>query len=55
MRDPAAVEGSDAVRQNAFRDAAVTMKRRLDLMPALPLPSLESLAIQRQVKDIGKA
>ena len=55
MPDPAAVEGSDVVRQNAFRDAAVTMKRRLDLMLALPLASLDSLAIQRQVKDIGKA
>jgi hypothetical protein len=29
--------------------------RRLDLMLALPLASLDSLAIQRQVKDIGKA
>ena len=55
MPDPAAVEGSEVVRQNAFRDAAVTMKRRLDLMLALPLASLDSLAIQRQVKDIGKA
>lgn len=55
MPDPAAVEGSDAVKQKAFRDAAVTMKRRLDLMMALPLPSLDAMAIHRRVTDIGSA
>lgn len=53
MPDPAAVEGSEEARRNAFHDAAVTMKRRLDLMLALPLASLDRLAIQKHVKDIG--
>ena len=53
MPDPAAAEGSDAVRQQAFRAAAVTMKRRLDLMLALPLASLATLAIEREIKSIG--
>jgi arsenate reductase len=53
MPDPAAVDGPDEVRAQAFRDAAVTMKRRLELMLALPLPSLDRLAIQREVKAIG--
>jgi arsenate reductase len=54
MPDPAAVQGSDEVRAQAFRDAGVTMKRRLELMLALPLQSLDQLSIQREVKDIGK-
>ena len=37
----------------AFRSAAVTMKRRLELMLALPLDRLDALAIHREVKDIG--
>ncbi len=55
MPDPAAVEGSDAIQRQAFKNAAVTMKRRLELMLALPLPILDRLAIQRQINDIGKA
>ena len=53
MPDPAAVEGTDADKEKAFRSAAITMKRRLDLMLALPLQSLDRLAIQRQIKNIG--
>jgi protein-tyrosine-phosphatase len=52
MPDPAAVEGSDAAKQ-AFRAAAVTMKRRLELMLSLPLQTLDTLAIHKEVKDIG--
>jgi arsenate reductase len=34
--------------------AAVTIKRRLELMLALPLQSLATLAIEREIKSIGK-
>jgi arsenate reductase len=54
MPDPAAVQGTDEVRQQAFRDAAVALKRRLELLMALPLRSLDAMAIHRQVKEIGK-
>ena len=53
LPDPAAVNGSQDEIELAFRDAAVTMKRRVDLMLALPLSTLDSMAIQRQVRDIG--
>jgi arsenate reductase len=53
MPDPAAVEGSEEVRAKAFLDAMVTMKRRIELMLALPLSNLDRMALQRQVKDIG--
>jgi arsenate reductase len=54
MPDPAAVQGTDEVRQQAFRDAAVALKRRLELLMALPLQSLDAMALHRQVKEIGK-
>lgn len=55
LPDPAAVEGSDDLKAKAFHDAAVTMKRRLDLMKSLPLNSLERMAIHREIGAIGKA
>jgi len=53
MPDPAAVEGNEAVRETAFLDTVIHMRRRIQLLLALPLPSLDRLAIQREVRDIG--
>lgn len=53
LPDPAAVEGSEAEVQQAFRDAAVAMKRRIDLMLALPLGTLDVMALRRELRDIG--
>jgi arsenate reductase len=53
MPDPAAVEGSDEAIRKAFRDTFITLKRRIELMLALPMASLDSLALHREVKDIG--
>jgi arsenate reductase len=54
MPDPAAVDGSDEVQARAFRDAAVTLKRRIELLTALPMAALDRLAIQKRVRDIGQ-
>ncbi len=54
LPDPAAVEGSDEDKARAFMATAVTLKRRIELMLALPIDSLDSLAIQRELKQIGK-
>jgi arsenate reductase len=53
MPDPAAVEGSDEAIRKAFRDTFITIKRRIQLMLALPMASLDKMAIQRELKDIG--
>jgi arsenate reductase (thioredoxin) len=52
--DPAAVRGSEEEKRVAFRDAAVTLKRRIDLMLALPLSKLDVTAIKRELRDIGE-
>ena len=54
LPDPAAVEGSNEVKQQAFRDAAVTISRRIELMLALPLSGLEEMSIQKHLSDIGQ-
>jgi len=51
--DPAAVAGSDEQIQRAFREAFVTLDRRIGLFLNLPLASLDQLAIKREVDRIG--
>lgn len=53
VSDPAAFDGTDAEKAHVFWDAAVILKRRIELMLALPLRSLDKLALQLEIKDIG--
>ncbi|MBA3595949.1 MAG: arsenate reductase ArsC [Methylibium sp.] len=53
VRDPAAFEGSDAEKAKVFMETAVTLKRRIELMLALPLDKLDTMAIRREVREIG--
>jgi len=52
--DPAAVEGSESEVERAFRRAFVMLDRRISLFLSLPLRSLDSLALQRQLDSIGR-
>ena len=52
--DPAAVQGSDEDKARAFMATAVTLKRRIELMLALPTERLDAMAIQHELKQIGK-
>jgi arsenate reductase (thioredoxin) len=54
VSDPAAVEGTPEEIERAFRDAFVTMERRINLFLSLPLASLDTLAIKKEVDRIGK-
>ena len=54
MPDPAAVRGSDEQMRQAFTDAAVHLKRRIDLLLALPAASLDRMSLQQAVRDIGQ-
>jgi arsenate reductase (thioredoxin) len=51
--DPSAAVGDDEQRAKAFWNVATMLKRRIDLMLALPLASLDRLAIQREIQEIG--
>ncbi len=53
VADPSACAGSDAEKAQAFWDTALILKRRIELMLALPLNTLEQAALQREVRAIG--
>ena len=53
MPDPAEVDGDEAAKRAAFRDAFLLLSRRIDLLLALPLESLERLALAARVQAIG--
>lgn len=52
--DPAKIDGSDAEKAAAFLDAFRMLKRRIDLLLALPLASLEKLALHEKLNAIGR-
>ena len=51
---PAAVEGSEAQRRQAFRDAYRQLETRIKLFAALPLDKLDRMAVKREVEQIGR-
>jgi arsenate reductase (thioredoxin) len=52
--DPASVVGSPEQIERAFRDAFITMGRRIDLFLSLPLEKLDALAVKKEVDRIGR-
>jgi arsenate reductase len=51
--DPAAVQGSSQQIERAFRDAFMTLDRRISLLLCLPLSTLGQLAIKKEIDRIG--
>lgn len=54
VADPAAVTGTPEQVERAFRDAFVTLGRRINLFLDLPLASLDTFAINKEVDRIGR-
>lgn len=52
--DPAAFQGSPEEIEKAFRDAFMILDRRINLFLCLPLASLDSLVIKKEIDRIGK-
>ena len=53
--DPAAVRATPADLERAFREAFSILERRISLFLSLPLASLDSLAIKKELDNIGRA
>ena len=54
VQDPAAVTGDDAARRAAFEDAFILLTRRIQLLTSLRLEALDQLAMEQQLRHIGK-
>lgn len=52
--DPAAAEGGERKIERAFLDAFLTLEARIKLYTALPITSLDKLALQERVDSIGR-
>ena len=52
--DPAAVTGTPEDIERAFRDAFMSLDRRISLFLCLPLASLDKLAIKKEIDRIGR-
>ncbi len=52
--DPASVAGAPEQIERAFRDAFVTMGRRIDLFLSLPMEKLDTLEVKKEVDQIGR-
>jgi len=54
VADPAHVEGDDAAKMQAFREAYLTLNERVKRFVELPIESLGTDQLKQQLKEIGK-
>jgi arsenate reductase len=52
--DPAAVVGTDEQKRAAFAQTLRQMQRRVQLFLSLPLDTLDRMAIENQMRNLGK-
>jgi arsenate reductase len=52
--DPAAVEGTDAQKWQAFKDAYTTLEARIKVFTSLPVRALDRIKLQESLNAIGK-
>jgi len=53
--DPAAVTGSAQEIDRAFREAFLLLRRRIELFLRLPLASIDRLALEQKLRQVGSA
>jgi arsenate reductase len=51
--DPAAVRGTPKEVKRAYRDAFMTLDRRISLFLCLPLATIGTMAIKQEIDKIG--
>jgi len=52
--DPAAVEGSELEKIQAFRDAFRVLEKRIQAFVNLPVPLLDKIKLKQEIDQIGK-
>lgn len=51
--DPAAVGGTEMDQTRAFREASRDLARRIDLFLNIPIQSIDKMALDKRVREIG--
>ena len=52
--DPAAVDGSEDLRRQAYLDAMLALRRRVELLLALPAEKLDGLVVAHSLREIAE-
>lgn len=52
--DPAAVGGDDDDKRHAFKEAFITLRRRIELFASLPFDKLDHLTLKSRMAEIGQ-
>jgi arsenate reductase (thioredoxin) len=52
--DPAAVEGDEDRRRHAYMKAFAELRRRTELLVALPIEKLDRLVAEQKIREMGK-
>ena len=55
VADPAAVEGPDAHKRDAFRKAFRELEARIKIFVSLPIATIERARLKQRVDDIGRS
>ena len=55
IEDPAAVTGTDIQQEAAFADAFRYLRNRIAIFTALPIRSLDAVALGTKLREIGQA
>lgn len=55
LADPAAVQGTEIEKRDAFRRALRELESRIKLFVNLPIASLDRLALKKKVDEIGRS
>ncbi|MDE2278559.1 MAG: arsenate reductase ArsC [Xanthomonadaceae bacterium] len=52
--DPVAVDGTEEARQRAFQSAWMMLRRRVELLLALPVEKLDRMSVRQALRAIGQ-
>ena len=53
IESPSAIEGTEIEKERAFVQAAKFLRNRISIFASLPISSLDEIALQRRLHDIG--
>jgi arsenate reductase len=54
VEDPAACQGTEDEQRTKFREVALLLRRRIELLLRLPLTQLDTMTLQARLQDIGQ-
>ena len=54
IEDPVVVGGNDEVRRQAFLNTALALRRRIELLLAVPIEGLDRLSLQQRLGEFDK-